>query len=291
MRSLRLMRARPVATALRSLKPLRVGTVAKRSLATSAEEKAKLIANFPYAWPWGKTIEVDTPKRKLKIEIAQDAPASKQHKLAYKIDVVPPEVPPQPTYFVGPVGKATHALFNGAEKAGTLDATKEALDKFATAYDGNPKIKIQLMNPNTSVEDKLAFIRELSASASADEALTATLVQLFKDKKLQKVGEMNKNYSTLLSEYRKERHGAIISAEPLSDKHYDAITAKMQKLVKSDEKLIVSREVEPSLVGGFIIRIGNRAQDLSVASQIQRMEDHLKQFFAKNKDAADKVLA
>ena len=54
---------------------------------------------------------------------------------------------------------------------------------------------------------------------------------------------------------------------------------------------LVCRQIEPALVGGFAIRIGGRVQDLSVASQINRMEAHLKQFFAKNTDAVDKVLA
>jgi len=265
--------------------------MAKRSLATSAEEKARLIAQFPYPWPWGQTIEVETPKRKLQIKILQDAPAPKQHKLAYKIDPAPPEVPPAPTYFVGVVGKATHALFNASAAAGSLDAVKASLDSFSATYEAKPSIKMALMNPRTSVDDKISFVKELTASAGADDVVTASLVQLFKDKKLHKVNEMAKNFGVLLSEHRKERHGAIISAEPLSEKHYDAITSKMQKLIKSDETLIVSREVEPSIVGGFIIRIGGRCQDLSVSAQITRMEAHLKQFFAKNQDAADKVLA
>jgi hypothetical protein len=100
--------------------------------------------------------------------------------------------------------------------------------------------------------------------------------------------------------------------QPLSEKQYEAISAKMRKLVKPDETLVITREVpqpssspsmtpfgrspvthlqvEPALVGGFIIRIGNRAQDLSVANQITRMEAHLKDFFAKNNAVRPKRL-
>lgn len=266
-------------------------TRAARGLATSADEKARLIAQYPYAWPWGQTIDVKTPRYNLKIKIPQDQPGPKQHKLAYKIDTAPPEVPHSATYFVGPVGKSTHALLNAAVAAGNLDGYKQALDALAVAYETKREVKFALLNPRTSAEDKLEFVRELAASVGADAALTEQLVALQNEKKLHKINEIARNFGVLVAENRKEKHGAIISAEPLSEKHYDAITAKMQKLVKADEKLLVTREIEPNLVGGFIVRIGNRAQDLSVQSQIARMEQHLKDFFSKNKEAVDKVLA
>jgi F-type H+-transporting ATPase subunit delta len=257
-----------------------------------AAETARLIAQYPYPWPWGQRIEVETPRRTLSIKIPQDRPATKQHKLAYKIDTTPPDVPSAPSYFIGPAGKATHALFKAAIKDGeNLDQIKSSLAAFAALYEAKREIKINLMNPRSTLEEKYAYVREVAGVAGCGPTVTEHLVALQKDKRLHKIGEINKNFIVLVAEHRKEKHGSIISAEPLSEKHYDAIYEKMKKLVKSDEKLIVTREVEPHLVGGFIIRIGNRAQDLSVQAQIGRMESHLKEFFAKNKAAVEKVLA
>jgi len=257
----------------------------------SGETKEELIAKYPNPWPWGQTIEVDTGKQKLTIKIPQDRPAPRQHKLIYKVDPSPPEVPPAPSYFVGPVGKMTHSLFNAALKADTLDVVKESIDKFVAIFESQRDIKNAILNPRLSGDDKLKYVQDVAASIGVDE-LTANLVtQLQKDKRLGKIGEILRNFGVLLSEHRKELFGAVISAEPLSETHYAQIFERMKKMVKPDEKLIVAREVDPSLVGGFIVRIGNRAQDLSVATQIARMETHLRDFFAKNQQAVDKVLA
>jgi len=254
-------------------------------------ERERLIAQYPYKWPWGETIEVKTGKYTLKIKIPQDQPAPRQHKLAYKIDPAPPEVPAAPTYFVGPAGKATHVLFDAALKANALDTVKQSLDKFVSIFESKREIKNVLLNPRTTSEDKLAYVRDVAQAAGCDELTVNHLLQLQKEKKLGKVQEISRNFIKLLSEHRKERHGAVISAEPLSDTHFEKIREKMQKLVRPDEKLILAREVDPELVGGFIIRLGNQAQDLSVSAQIGRMETHLREFFSKNKQAADKVLA
>jgi len=53
--------------------------------------------------------------------------------------------------------------------------------------------------------------------------------------------------------------------------------------VGSDEKLIVAREVNEKILGGFKIRIGYLEQDLSVASQISQMHKALQQAFAANR--------
>jgi len=287
---------------LRRISKLRwsaVNRVSMRCMSTAAPgsgpsqdpEAQKLIAAYPYPWPWGQRINVDTGKLKLDLLIPQNQPGKKQHKLAYKIDTAPPEVPHAPTTFIGPAGKATHLLFNAAVKANKLDGVYSSLEKFSNIWEVKREVKLNLMNPRTSVEDKLSYVREVAKAIGADDLAIETLVALQKDKKLHKIGDITKNFKVLLAEHRKERYGAIISAEPLSEQNYEAITSKMRKLVKGDEKLIISREVEPALVGGFIIRIGNRAQDLSVQAQINRMETHLKEFFSKNKEAIDKVLA
>jgi len=211
--------------------------------------------------------------------------------LAYKIDAAPPEVPAHATHFIGPAGKASHAMFNAALKADNLEGYKSTLDGLVVAFDTKREVKMALLHPRTSAEDKIEFVKELASSLGADATLLELLVLLQRAKKFHKIGQISRNFSLLAAEHRKEKRGAIISAEALSEKQYDAITAKMQKLVKPDETLIVSREIEPALVGGFIVRVGNRAQDLSVQSQIKRMELHLKEFFSKNKEAVDKVLA
>jgi len=257
---------------------------------SDADEKSRLIASFPYSWPWGQTIDFDFGKGKIKVQIP-DRPGTKQHKLAYNIDPAPPEVPAAPSYFTGPTGKAAHGLFNAALKSGeSLETIKDSLSKFTAAFEVKRDIKIQLMNPRTSAEDKLTYIRQLSKSLGCSALITEHLIALQKEKKLHKIKDTNKAFGILVSEHRKEKQGAIISAEPLSEKHYTAIYEKMKQLLKPGEQLTVTREIDPSLIRGFMIRVGNRIQDLSVQAQILRMEGHLKQFFAKNKTAADKVL-
>jgi len=84
----------------------------------------------------------------------------------------------------------------------------------------------------------------------------------------------------LIAEDRKEVHGVVQSAEPLTDDQFQRICAKMQNLVAKGEKLVVSREVNPKLLGGFKIRIGFLEQDLSVATQIGQFHSALKTAFA-----------
>jgi hypothetical protein len=77
-----------------------------------AAEKARLISQFPVAWPWGQTVNVETPRGSFKIKIPQEYPAPKQHKLAYKIDPAPPDVPPVRVFVYPPVYRSIGRPFH-----------------------------------------------------------------------------------------------------------------------------------------------------------------------------------
>jgi F-type H+-transporting ATPase subunit delta len=267
-----------VRTPVRTVALWRPSTVLCRSLATAA--------TGPRA---EKEIEVDNGKFKFKARIPAEI-APKQHQLRIGSDPAPPDVPDFPSYFTGPAGKASHALFDAALKANKLDAVKRSLALFAEAYAERREITISLLNPRMSVEDKLKYIEQIASSLGCDPITVAAISKLQSEKRVGKIKEVAANFNVLMSENRKERNAAIISAEPLTERQYEAIAAKMQNFVKAGEKLIISREIDSSLIGGFIVRVGNRGQDLSVAAQIKRMETHLKEFFSKNQEAVDKVL-
>jgi F-type H+-transporting ATPase subunit delta len=253
-------------------------------------DKQRLIAAFPYKWPWGKTFMVKTKRFDVEITIPQDRPGERQKKLSRVPDPMPPDVPTAELIFVGPAGKAAHELFNAAKAANKLDQVRSSASDFAIHYEIKREIRVHLLNPRTSPEDKIAYLRQVAAELNCDPITVEAVCKLQKSKRLKKISEVVRLFNLLLAEHRKEQYGAIISAVPLTDQQYEQITAKMNKLVKPNEKLLIERQIDPNLLGGFQIRVGNRVQDLSVAAQITRMEKTLHEFLSSNAQAVDKVL-
>jgi len=198
--------------------------------------------------------------------------------------------PKTPKIFPGVYGKVAHALFNASRAANTLEATRDSFIKFHTEWTVQ-KMRPYLSNPLIPTATKVANLRERIMALGGTPQLADSLLSMYKGKNLHKHAEVRRMFTALMVEHRRDRSGAIVSAEPLTDQQYAAITAKMQKMVEPGDNLVIQRVIEPDVVGGFLLRIDGKAQDLSVATQIARMEQHLQTFFKNNAEAAAKVLA
>ena len=67
----------------------------------------------------------------------------------------------------------------------------------------------------------------------------------------------------------------VTSAEPLQDAELADIKAAMGKFLESGQKLNFTVQVDPTIVGGLVIDIGDKHIDLSINTRIKKMEQLL----------------
>lgn len=75
-------------------------------------------------------------------------------------------------------------------------------------------------------------------------------------------------YSELMKASRGEVEATIISADPLTKAQLDTVALAMKSQVGSEKKVVLSTEVDPSILGGLQVQIGDKFLDLSVGSRI-----------------------
>ena len=67
----------------------------------------------------------------------------------------------------------------------------------------------------------------------------------------------------------------VTSAQPLSDAQLSDLTKKLQVHLEQGEELSIDTKVDPRLVGGFTVAMGEDFFDLSLMSRIRAMEAEL----------------
>ena len=78
------------------------------------------------------------------------------------------------------------------------------------------------------------------------------------------------SFNELMMANRNETPAKIISAEQLKPAQLKALTASLDSFADG-KKLVLETEVDPSILGGLKVQIGDRFIDLSVSSKIQKM--------------------
>jgi F-type H+-transporting ATPase subunit O len=178
-------------------------------------------------------------------------------------------IPPVPVF--GLEGRYASALFSAASKENKLDQINADFQKLDSLLKKNKSLVDLFRNPGVSREQRLALITELGVSDLTQRTLEI-LVGNRREKKLTKfVTVMNR----LMAADRKELLCRIITAKPLDDKLNNELNTVLKQFSKHGEKLNVETTVDPTIMGGMIVEIGDRYIDMSIASKIKTYTDIL----------------
>ena len=163
------------------------------------------------------------------------------------------------------------AAYKRARETGKTSEWSDALS-FLTQVFQNESIRRAADNPKA---DKLKFTQSLLdlCEGQLDAERKNFVRLLIENRRL----ELIKDIGVLFEGYRAEEEGYIavdvVSAFELEDKERNKIVAALKVTLGKEPRLNVS--VDESLIGGVLIRAGDRVIDASVRGQIQRLAQRL----------------
>jgi len=168
-------------------------------------------------------------------------------------------------------GVYAKALLGATEKQGCTD---EALEQLGSLLEDVlaklPNLSVVLESPRVAHEEKVAILDKAFGSR-----MNPTLLNFLKV--VSRHGRMNclrailiegrKQYNTL----RGRVDVQVETATPLSDTLTAEITQRLKETLQADVDL--RTRVNPEIVGGLVIRVGDTVYDGSVSNQLRRFED------------------
>ncbi|PQV64713.1 ATP synthase F1 subcomplex delta subunit [Abditibacterium utsteinense] len=164
------------------------------------------------------------------------------------------------------------ALFAVAKKRGEVEIVASNLKEVAETVDGSRQLAGVLHNPLLPREKKRAILHGIFGSVHADVEKFLFLV-VEKDRAIllpQIVGEFNR----LVDEFRGEADGEVVSAVALSAAQIESLQRSLQ--ARFGVKVRLQARVEPEILGGLIVRVGDKQIDGSVASKLRALSEQLK---------------
>ena len=188
----------------------------------------------------------------------------------------------------GVAGRYASALFDLAQEQKTVSEVEQDLVKFQQLYDLSPDFQRLVRSPVIAADDQArALISVLDKAGVADltknfalvVAGVGTLAKNFfglvaKNRRLFAAPDMARAFLALAAKARGEVTAEVASAHPLSDAQAEALKAALRETVGKDVKLAAN--VDPSLIGGLIVKIGSRMVDSSLRTKLANLSLSLK---------------
>lgn len=160
-----------------------------------------------------------------------------------------------------------NATYVAASKSNTLEVVESELNGIKLTATNSPAFQSFLENPLISRDEKEKTVSDLMEGKVSDVTLNLMLT-LAGNARLVDAPKIADTYSKLMKAKRGEVEATIISADELTKTQMDTVAAAMKNQVGKDKKVILSTMVDPSILGGLQVQIGDQFLDLSVGSKI-----------------------
>ncbi|ROW12918.1 hypothetical protein VPNG_04704 [Cytospora leucostoma] len=178
-----------------------------------------------------------------------------------------------PVALFGLDGTYATALYTAAAKSSTLDPTANAVSKLGNLLAKDPKLVKILEAPTLSAADKNSIIAELEKVTGANDTVKHFLSTLAEYNRLSLLNHIVGKFHELVAAAHGELEVTVKSATPLDNKTLNRLEAAVSKspYAGQSKKLKVTNEVNPEIIGGLVVEIGDRTIDLSVSSKIAKL--------------------
>ncbi len=163
------------------------------------------------------------------------------------------------------------ALFELARERGQEDEIAEQLDELGRYIDREPEFGAFLSADLD--DDRRAASLERMFRGKLSDTLLDTLLVLNSRGRLSILGSLAEQFEHLRHETRNQAEVSVISAVPLESKERDALVGDLKAM--TGREIVLTDEVDESIMGGLIVQIGDELMDASVASQLKRMRSNL----------------
>jgi F-type H+-transporting ATPase subunit delta len=163
------------------------------------------------------------------------------------------------------------AAFEIAERDGTVEAWLAQLERAATAT-ADPGTVRRLEDPAVPFDVR----RDALLHALGDDLLApvSNLLELvLRRRRVQLVGRISRELRRLYNRRQGITEATAVSASQLDDVDVRALRERIERLAGGPVELRV--EIDPSLIGGLQLRLGDRLIDGSVRGRLERLRNRL----------------
>ncbi len=138
---------------------------------------------------------------------------------------------------------------------------------------GSPDLRAFLLTPLASQGDQSKVIAAIAKQAKLGDATTSMINLLVKNRRLPALEAVLKAAKAMIDAASGVSTAQVTSATPLDEKKITEIRNVLSK--KLGEDVAIETKIDPSLIGGMVVRVGSTLIDDSVKTKLDRMARRL----------------
>ncbi|ACI99631.1 F0F1 ATP synthase subunit delta [Rhodospirillum centenum] len=162
------------------------------------------------------------------------------------------------------------ALFELADENKALDQTAQDLALLKQLMAESADLRRVVRSPLLSRSDQARAMDAVLAQVDVSGLVRQFVGLVARNRRLFALSGMIDGFLAELARRRGEQTARVVAARPLSQEQLDALTDALRRALGS--KVSVDLRVDPSLIGGMVVKVGSRMIDSSVRTKLTKLK-------------------
>ncbi len=160
------------------------------------------------------------------------------------------------------------AVLNASLEANKADRVHNDMQLIASTIKENNELQLLLSNPVIKAEAKKDTLVKIFGE-KIDNISLSLINLLIRNKRLPLLAEVTKQYAHIYNQYKGRQVAEVTTAIPLTSDLEKKVLSKAEAI--TGKKISLKSTVDPSIIGGFILRVGDRQFDASIQGKINSL--------------------
>ena len=175
----------------------------------------------------------------------------------------------------GIAGRYAQAVFDLAREENMLPAVGTDIDTLERALTESADLRRLIGSPLYTREEQAAAVDALAQAMRLSPVMRNVLGLMAQKRRLFVLPQFIEVLRERMSEARGEVAAEVVSAQPLSADQRARLTQTLSE--KAGKAVRLRTRVDPTLIGGLVVRLGSRMIDTSIRAQLGRLQNMMKE--------------
>jgi F-type H+-transporting ATPase subunit delta len=171
-------------------------------------------------------------------------------------------------------GRYAIALFELARDERQLESVGASLAMLRRGMAESEDLRTLTSSPLISRAEAVRGIEAAAASIGVDPITRNFLGVLAQNRRLSQLGNVIRAFNLLSARHRGETTAEVVSAHPLTDDQVDALKQNLR--TRDGREINVELNVDPSILGGLVVKIGSQMIDSSIRTKLNTLAHAMK---------------
>jgi len=162
------------------------------------------------------------------------------------------------------------ALLEIGIERGNFDQMREQLNALATLFADSRDFRNTMLNPSIALDERKVLMKTIAERVKLDPMVRNFTLLLLDNERFRFVQDIAQDYQELADRKAGRVRAAVTSAVKLDSTQINSIKAQLMKLTGASS-IELDADVDESLIGGVVTRVGGIVLDGSVRNQLDAM--------------------